>query len=176
MGGRRKSMPKSRRQGLKGRGAVGEAAVFGAKNRTTERVSARVVESTDAPTLQGVVPDRAEPGAKVFTDESPVCDGLADGFDHGAVNQSVGGYVRGMAHTNDAESFWSMLKRARKGIFHKIGAKHLQQHVNECAGPHNVREADTIRQMESVVTGWVDTRLMYSDLSAANSIDSGARP
>ena len=139
MGGRRKNMPKSRRQGLKGRGAVGKAAVFRAKNRTTERVSARMVEGTDAPTLQGAVRDRAEPGAKVFTNESP-------------------------------------LKRAHKGIFHKIGAKHLQQYVNECAGPHNVREADTIRQMESVVTGWVGTRLMYSDLIAANSIDSGARP
>ena len=71
-----------------------------------------------------------------------------------------------MAHTNGIESFWSMLKRAHKGTFHKISAKHLQRYVNEFAGRHNVREADTIRQMESVVIGLVGKRLMYRDLIA----------
>ena len=164
MGGRRKNMPKSKRQGLTGRGAVGKAAVVGAKDRTTKRVSARVVESTDAHTLQGFVRERTAPGAKVFTDESRAYEGLGNSFDHEAVNHSVGEYVRDMAHTNGIESFWSMLKRAHKGTFHKISTKHLQRYVNEFAGRHNVREVDTIRQMESVVIGLVGKRLMYKDL------------
>ena len=166
MGGRRKNMPKSKRQGLTGRGAVGKAAVVGAKDRTTKRVSARVVESTDAHTLQGFVRERTAPGAKVFTDESRAYDGLGSDFDHEAVCHSVGEYVRGMAHTNGIESFWSMLKRAHKGTFHKISAKHLQRYVNEFAGRHNVREADTIDQMASVVIGLVGKRLMYRELIA----------
>ena len=166
MGGRRKNMPKSKRQGLKGRGAVGKAAVVGAKDRTTKRVSARVVESTDAHTLQGFVRERTVPGAKVFTDDASAYEGLGNGFDHETVRHSVGEYVRSMAHTNGIESFWSMLKRAHKGTFHKISAKHLQRYVNEFAGRHNVREADTIRQMESVVIGLVGKRLMYRDLIA----------
>ena len=166
IGGKRKNMPKAKRKTLTGRGAVGKAAVVGAKDRTTKRVSARVVEHTDAPTLQGFVRERTAPGATVFTDESRAYDGLGDGFDHEAVNHSVGEYVRGMAHTNGIESFWSMLKRAHKGTFHKISAKHLQRYVNEFAGRHNVREADTIRQMESVVIGLVGKRLMYRDLIA----------
>ena len=85
MGGRRKNMPKSKRQGLKGRGALGKAAVVGAKDRTTKRVSARAVESTDAPTLQGFVRERTEPGAKVFTDESRTYEGLGNDFDHEAI-------------------------------------------------------------------------------------------
>ena len=71
-----------------------------------------------------------------------------------------------MAHTNGIESFWSMLKRAHKGTFHKISPKHLQRYVNEFSGRHNVREADTLRQMESVVIGLVGKRLMYRDLIA----------
>ena len=42
-----------------GRGPVGKAAVVGAKDRTTKRVSAKVVEGTDARTLQGFVRGRA---------------------------------------------------------------------------------------------------------------------
>ena len=164
MGGRRKNMPKSKRQGLMGRGAVGKTAVVGAKDRTTKRVSARVVESTDAHTLQGFVRERTAPGAKVFTDDASAYEELGNGFDHETVRHSVGEYVRGMAHTNGIESFWSMLKRAHKGTFHKISAKHLQRYVNEFAGRHNVREADTLHQMELVVIGLVGKRLMYRDL------------
>ena len=93
MGGRRKNMPKSKRQGLKGRGAVGKAAVVGAKDRTTKRVSARVV-GTDAHTLQGFVRERTVPGAKVFTDDASAYEGLGNGFDHETVRHSVGEYVR----------------------------------------------------------------------------------
>ena len=41
-------------------------------------------------------------------------------FEHESVRHSVGEYVSGMAHTNGIESFWSMLKRAHKGTYHKI--------------------------------------------------------
>ena len=159
-------MPKGKRAKLTGRGAVGKAAVVGAKDRTTKHVSARVVERTDAHTLQGFVRERTAPGAKVFTDDANAYEGLGNGFDHETVRHSVGEYVRGMAHTNGIESFWSMLKRAHKGTFHKISPKHLQRYVNEFSGRHNVREADTLRQMESVVIGLVGKRLMYRDLIA----------
>ena len=166
IGGKRKNMPKGKRAKLTGRGAVGKAAVVGAKDRTTKHVSARVVERTDAHTLQGFVRERTAPGAKVFTDDANAYEGLGNGFDHETVRHSVGEYVRGMAHTNGIESFWSMLKRAHKGTFHKISPKHLQRYVNEFSGRHNVREADTLRQMESVVIGLVGKRLMYRDLIA----------
>ena len=50
-------------------------------------------------------------------------------FKHGAVKHSVGEYVRDIAHTNGIESFWSMLKRAHQGTFHKISPKHLDRYV-----------------------------------------------
>ena len=71
-----------------------------------------------------------------------------------------------MAHTNGVESFWSMLKRAHKGVYHQLSAKHLQRYVAECAGRDNIRELDTLEQMEHVVAGLVGRRLMYRDFVA----------
>ena len=58
-----------------GRGAGGKVAVVGAKDRETNRVAAKVVETTDRVTLQGFVADRTAPGTKVYTDGTSVYDG-----------------------------------------------------------------------------------------------------
>ena len=71
-----------------------------------------------------------------------------------------------MIHTNGVESFWSLLKRAHKGTFHKISPKHMQRYVTEFSGRHNVRDADTIDQMIDVAAGLIGKRLMYRDLIA----------
>ncbi len=175
MGGLRKNMPKSTRKQLSGRGSVGKSVVVGMKDRGSKRVRAKVVGDTSASTLQGFVRENTETGAMVYTDEAGGYRGLAGDFGHEAVNHGVGEYVRGMAHTNGIESFWSMLKRAHKGVYHKISAKHLDRYVHEFAGRHNVRELDTIEQMGAAVVGMVGKRLMYRDLTADNGLDSGAR-
>ena len=72
VGGKRKNMSNTKRRQLAeegaGRGAVGKTAVVGAKDRATKQVAARVVDSTDKPTLQGFVAEHAAPGATVYTD------------------------------------------------------------------------------------------------------------
>ena len=166
MGGKRKNMSNAKRKALAGtgRGAVGKTAVVGAKDRETNQVSARVVASTDKPTLQGFVGDHAAPGATVYTDEAAAYEGIP--FDHAAVKHSVSEYVRGQAHTNGMESFWAMLKRGHTGIYHKMSAKHLRRYVAEFAGRHNVRNADTADQMAHIAAATVGRRLTYSDLTA----------
>ena len=42
-----------------------------------------------------------------------------------------------------------MLKRAHKGTYYKISVKHLDRYVREFAERHNIREHDTIDQMEN---------------------------
>ena len=148
-----------------GRGPVGKTAVVGAKDRDSNRVAARVIATTDGATLRGFVNEHADAGATVYTDGSSAYRGREN---HEAVAHSVGEYVRGKVHTNGVESFWSMLKRAHKGTFHKLSAKHLQRYVNEFCGRHNIRDLDTIRQMEHVVARMVGKRLMYRDLVADN--------
>lgn len=176
MGGKRKNKPLAKRKELKGRGAVDMTTVAGAKDRDTNKVVARVVDDTTAPTLQEFVRENAKPGATVYTDEHGAYKGLAaTGFNHEAVNHSVGEYVREMASTNGMESFWSMLKRGHQGIYHKMSPKHLDRYVTEFAGRHNDREADTVDQMGRIVTGMIGKRMTYADLIADNGIESGAR-
>ena len=161
MGGKERNKH-SKKKLRAGRGGVGKAAIVGAKDRKTNKVKAKVVENTDAKTLQKFVADNAAEGATVYTDDAKAYKGMP--FDHASVRHSVGEYVSGMAHTNGIESFWSMLKRAHKGVYHKISAKHLQRYVDEFAGRHGVRERDTLDQMAAVVAGMVGKRLMYREL------------
>ena len=163
MGGKERNKHKGRK--LKaGRGTVGKTAVVGAKDRITNKIKAAVVKVTDAKTLQGFVIATTLAGATVYTDDAAAYRGMP--FDHASVRHSVGEYVDGMAHTNGIESFWSMLKRAHKGVYHKMSAKHLQRYINEFAGRHGVRESGTMDQMQSVVAGMIGKRLMYRELIA----------
>ena len=175
MGGRRANMSNAKRKALAdtGRGAVGKTAVVGVKDRETKQVAARVVESTDKPTLQGFVVEHTASDATVYTDDASAYEDLP--FKHDAVKHSVKEFVRGQIHTNGMESFWSMLKRAHKGTFHKLSPKHLQRYVDEFAGRHNCRDADTVDQMAALTTGMGGKRLRYRDLIAPNGLPSGAR-
>ena len=74
--------------------------------------------------------------------------------------------VRGDAHIQGIERFWSILKHAHKGTFYKISPKHLQRYVNEFAGRHYILNADTIGQTNGVVVVMVGRRLKYKDLVA----------
>ncbi len=164
-GGKRKNMPKAKREAMTGRGTVGKAIVAGVKDRETGKVIARKVEGTDKKTLQGFVRDTVEPGATLYTDEHGGYTGMPE-YDHEAVNHSVGEYVRDMAHTNGIESFWAMLKRGYQGTFHHFSEKHLDRYVGEFAGRHNIREADTADQMAIIARRSVGKRLRYADLVA----------
>ena len=132
-----------------------------------------MVEGTDAKTLQGFVVDKAAPGATVYTDEAAGYKGMP--FKHESVRHTAGEYVKDMAHTNGIESFWATLKRAHKGTFHKISAKHIDRYAQQFAGKHNARENDTIAQMQNVVAGMIGKRLMYRDLIVDKGLASGAR-
>ena len=96
-GGRRRNMSGAKRKTLAGRGTAGKTAVVGAKDRASNRVSAKVVEKTDAETLHGFVIDRADPDATVYTDDAKVYNRLP--FEHESVKHSVGEYVKNRAHS-----------------------------------------------------------------------------
>jgi len=177
-GGKRANMSNARRKELEGagRGPVGKTAVVAAKDRETKQVAARVIEATDRETLQGFVDEHASPDAALYTDDATAYKG--SGREHETVKHSAAEYVRYLEgatiHTNGVESFWSMLKRAHKGTFHRLSPKHLHRYIAEFCGRHNIRDLDTIRQMEHVVAGMVGRRLMYRDLIADNGRSAAA--
>lgn len=126
---------------------MGKTAVAGVTDHATNEVRAKVVANTIGETLQGFVRLHAAPGANIYADGAAAYLGLAAEFKRENVNHSVAEYVRGQAHTNDMESFWSMLKRAHKDVYHKLSAKHLDCYVREFSGRHNVRETGTVDRM-----------------------------
>ena len=163
IGGKEKNKHAHKKQRL-GRGGIGKSIVAGARDRATNRISASVVQGTDACSLQGFVASRTAEDAKVYTDQGAGYQGMP--FDHETVNHSISEYVRDQAHTNGIESFWSMLKRGYHGTYHHMSAKHLDRYVTEFSGRHNDREADTVDQMAGIVQGMVGKRLRYNDLIA----------
>ena len=61
--------------------------------------------------------------------------------DHETVDHSKGEYVRGEAHTNNLEGFWSQLKRSINGTYHFVSPKYLQTYVNEFSWRYNRRNS-----------------------------------
>ena len=173
MGGKRKNMPKHIRAQRLGSGSAGKEAVVGMRDRATGQVRARHVGSANRENVHGFIAENTDPEATVYTDEARVYQNLP--FHREAVNHSVGEYVRDMASTNGAESFWAALKRAHMGTFHKMSPKHLDRYVRQFAGKHNFRDMDTLAQMAAVAAGLIGRRLLRRDLVAPNGLSSGAR-
>ena len=163
IGGKEKNKHESKKLHA-GRGAVGKTAVVGVKDRESNQVRAKVVERTDAETLQGFVTDNVKEDAEVYTDEATAYQGLP--FRHRTVKHSVGEFVNGMAHTNGIESFWALMKRGYHGTYHKMSVKHLNRYVGEFAVRHNIRENDTIDQMGFMANNMEHKRLKYKELTA----------
>lgn len=149
-----------------GRGPVGKAAVIGVKDRDSNRVTAQAIVRTDKPTLHRFVKENTGSGATVYTDEAAAYSGIP--YDHHAVKHSVREFVRGNAHTNGIESFWSLLKRGYYGTYHKMSREHLDRYVKEFQQRHNMRGLDTIDQMGNVAQSMGGKRLRYKDLIADN--------
>ena len=101
------------------------------------------------------------PGTTIYTDDATAYTHLPN---HESVKHSVAEYVRGQVHTNGIESFWSTLKRAHKGTFHRLSAKHLHRYVDEFVGRHNMRELDTLDQMALIARRMENAQLRYKDL------------
>jgi transposase-like protein len=91
---------------------------------------------------------------------------------HQAVNHSIGEYVRGDAHTNTIEGYFSILKRGINGVYHHVSPQHLKRYLAEFDFRYNERQAlgvgDEARS-DRLVHGIVGKRLTYRDSSLEGS-------
>lgn len=161
-GGREKNKHSSKRL-REGRGAVGKTPVVGAKDRQSNRVNAMAVPFVDKKFALAFVRYVAEQKAIVYTDDASIYRDLPN---HESVKHSVGEYVRDQAHTNGIESFWAMMKRGYYGTYHRLSPKHLNRYVQEFVGRHNIRDLDTIAQMQMIAQNLDQKRLPYEELTA----------
>lgn len=155
-----------------GRGTVGKTAVVGVRDRATGTVRAEVTLLVRGSFLRRFVYRHIAPAAMVYSDEAAAYRLLPY---HEAVSHGTGEYVRGDCHINGIESFWALLKRAYKGVFHKVSPKHLNRYLAEFSGRYNWRGLDTLGQMGRMAARLEGRRLRYVDLIAPNGLASGAR-
>lgn len=116
-----------------------KSIVFGAVERNGRVLSVKV-KSAGARVLLPVIQSGVEVSAHIHSDEWQSYRTLARrGYNHTTVNHSKLEYVRGTAHTNTIEGFWSQLKRSIDGTYHAVSPKYLQSYVNEFVFRYNLR-------------------------------------
>jgi hypothetical protein len=75
-------------------------------------------------------------------------------------------YVNGHVHTNNIESFWSVLKRTIKGTYIAPRPKHLQRYVEEQVFRFNERENTDGPRFAKAAKNADGKRLTYKALIA----------
>jgi transposase-like protein len=143
IGGENKNRHRSKRRIIKG-GSADKIAVIGAIARKGN-VVCQIIEQTDRHTMSNFVRRTvSDQVSLVATDEGPGYARLHRSFPHGSVNHKRGEYVRGNVHTQNLDSFWSLLKRGVMGTFHNVSKAYLPLYLAEFSYRHNNRENPNI--------------------------------
>jgi transposase-like protein len=116
VGGKEKNKHAKKRKHV-GTGGAGKEAVFSLLERGG-RVRSHHVANVSGKTLRPILFTQVSRASNLMTDESAVGKGLGREFgNHESVNHSIGEYVRGEAHTNTIEGYFSILKRGITGVY-----------------------------------------------------------
>lgn len=154
---------KNRHGGLQGRGAkrfrgrargplAGKAPVIGAIARKGN-VVCEMAASVDGATLRDFVRATVDQNVElVATDQHSGYSRLrAMGYPHEKVDHTKGEYVRGVVHTANLDSFWSLLKRGIMGSFHHVSKDYLPLYLNEFSYRHNARDVFNAETFDRVL-------------------------
>jgi transposase-like protein len=123
------------------------------------------VPEVTATTLKPIIVDAIAKDSHFRTDESGVYWSVGEQFaSHKTVIHSLGEYVRGDAHTNTIEGYFSILKRGIYGVYHHVSQDHLKRYLCEFDFRYNYRTAlgFTDRERTTIaLKGIVGKRLTY---------------
>jgi transposase-like protein len=127
---RRASLPKSNAWYRKS----DKQPVIALIDTTTGEARSKVVTDVKAKTLRKVIVEQVEMAqSELHTDESKSYTTIGTEFAaHRTVNHASGEYLGpGGASTNQAENYFSQLKRSLDGTHHNVSRVHLQRYLNE---------------------------------------------
>ncbi len=155
--GNKKGAPKRRGYGHKH--AVLTLVERGGKSRSFH------VEGTSAKDIMPIINANIAKDTMVMTDEARQYHKLGLQFaSHDVVTHSAGEYVRGNAHTNTVEGFYSVFKRGMKGVYQHCGEQHLHRYVAEFDFRYSNRVALGVNDTERAtlaIKGAEGKRLTY---------------
>lgn len=147
-------------------GGVGKEAVFSLVERGG-KVRSQHIPHVSAKTLRPILETQlSEPSkTKLMTDGEGQYRLVADMvLSHDVVNHGIGEYVRGEAHTNTVEGYFSILKRGITGTYHHVSQQHLKRYLAEFDFRYNERTALKVtdaERAEKAVRGTVGKRITY---------------
>lgn len=163
VGGKERNKHASKRKHL-GTGGIGKEAVFSLVERGG-RVQSHHVPNVTARTLRPILFAQVDRKTNLMSDEGPGVSAIGREFErHQTVNHGAGEYVRGDAHTNTIEGYFSIFKRGITGTYHHISQQHLKRYLAEFDFRYNEREALGVNDAErarKAIEGVRGKRLTY---------------
>jgi len=107
------------------------------------------VERVNSESVRKVLTAQVDPASRLMTDEAIYYKTPGKAFaEHQAVNHSAEEYVRGEAHTNTLEGFFSVFKRGMKGVYQHCSEAHLKRYLTEFDFRYNNRVAFGVNDSE----------------------------
>lgn len=111
-----------------------------------------ICRSENANDIHALIQNWIQPGSTVRTDELPAYKGLPPLlYTHEFVNHSVEFSTDAGVNENQAESFFSRMRRSQKGIYHRITPHYMIDYANEMVWREEMRRTDTAAQLKSLV-------------------------
>lgn len=141
-------------------GGKGKEIVFALVERDG-RVRSQHVPSVTAKTLRPILVSQLHPKTLLMTDDAGQYRHMSKDFTHETVNHGIGEYVRGAAHTNTVEGYFSILKRGLVGTYHHVSPAHLKRYVGEFDFRYNTREMTDMERTLIAAQGIKGKRLTY---------------
>jgi transposase-like protein len=152
IGGLEKNKHRSKRKHV-ATGGAGKQAVFSLVERGG-RVRSHHVASVSAKNLRPILFTQVRRESSLMTDESGPAKMLGKEFgNHETVNHSIGEYVRGGAHTNTIEGYFSILKRVI-GTYHHVSEAHLKRYLAEFDLRYNERSGLGVNDSDRATKAW----------------------
>ncbi len=163
VGGKAKNMHRAKRNALPKGGNYGKEMVFSLVERGG-RVRSVHTPSVSARTLRPILVAQVDRASLLVTDDAGQYRHMHRDFRHEVVNHSAGEYVRGSAHTNTIEGYFSVLKRGITGTYHHVSQKQLKRYLGEFDFRYNERSAlgvDDATRAALAIKGAEGKRLTY---------------
>lgn len=121
-----------------------------------------IMPRVTAKNLHSVVKENVDKSAQLMTDSFVGYKTIGKHVtSHEAVNHSAKEYVRGIAHTNTVEGYFSLLKRGITGTYHHVSEKHLHRYLAEFDFRYNTRKVDDGIRSIMATKGTERKRLQY---------------
>jgi transposase-like protein len=128
-------------------------------------IRSRHVPEVTAANLRPILDAEIDRASHLRTDESGVYWRAGEKFaSHRTVIHSQDEYVRGDAHTNNAEGYFSILKRGIYGIYQHVSEEHLHRYLAEFDFRYSNRiklGIDDTERSRRAIKGIVGKRLTY---------------